>query len=109
MTKPSLSKIGQLALKTLGSLIKAARTGRGLSQLNLAQRLNVSRQSIMAIERGDPTVAIGIVFEAAVIVGIPLLAEDKQALQTLERTIANFNTVLPKRVRPKNEPVDDNF
>lgn len=63
----------------------------------------------MAIEKGDPKVAIGVVFEAATIVGIPLLADNNQELQKLERTLASFIAVLPKRVRLKNEPTDDNF
>jgi transcriptional regulator with XRE-family HTH domain len=98
-----------LALKALGALIKAARTERGFSQTNLAQRLNVSRYSVMALEKGDPTVAIGTVFEAATIVGIPLLAENHQALQNLAHVLANFTAILPKRVRVKNERIDDNF
>lgn len=93
----------------MGELIRVARTERGFSQNNLAQRLNVSRYSIMAIEKGDPKVAIGMVFEAATIVGIPLLAGNDQELQKLERTLASFTAVLPKRVRLKNEPTDDNF
>ncbi len=98
-----------MALKTFGEMIKLARRERKLSQNNLAQRLNVSRYSIIAIEKGDPTVAIGMVFEAAVIVGIPLLAADLQELQKLSHTITSFNALLPKRVRLKNEPTDDNF
>lgn len=90
-------------------MIKLARTERGFSQHNLAQRLNVSRYLVMAIEKGSPTVTIGVVFEAAAILGIRLLAEDALALQKLESTIASFNAILPKRVRLKNEPVDDNF
>ncbi len=109
MARMSLSKITHVALKTLGELIRAGRTERGFSQFNLAQRLNVSRYSVMAIERGDPKVAIGVVFEAAVIVGVPLFAEDKQELQKLERTLTSIYSVLPKRVRVKNEPIDDNF
>lgn len=93
----------------MGELIHVARTERGLSQNNLAQRLNVSRYSVMAIEKGDPKVAIGVVFEAAAIVGIPLLADNNQALQKLEGTLSSFTAVLPKRVRIKNEPTDDNF
>jgi transcriptional regulator with XRE-family HTH domain len=105
----SLSEISKLAIKTLGELIRTARTERGLSQSNLAQRLNVSRYSIIAIERGDPKGAIGAVFEAAFIVGIPLLADNNLELQKLERTLVHFRALLPKRVRIKNEPIDDNF
>lgn len=104
----SLSNPCRLALKTLGELIKLGRTERRFSQQNLAERLNVSRYSVMALEKGDPKVAIGVVFEAAAIVGIPLFAEDLPALQKLERTIVSFNAILPKRVR-KHEIIDDNL
>jgi DNA-binding XRE family transcriptional regulator len=90
-------------------MIKVARTERGLSQSNLAQRLNISRYSIMALEKGSPTVAVGIVFEAAVIVGIPLFAEDTRTVQQLKQSMTHFNALLPQRVRHKNEPIDDNF
>lgn len=33
--------------------LKAARAGKDLTQLELAQRVNVSRQTINAIEKGD--------------------------------------------------------
>ena len=90
-------------------MIRATRTKRGLSQTNLAQRLNVSRYSVMALEKGDPKVAIGAVFEAAVLLGIPLLADDLKNLEQLKYSITNFNAILPKRVRSKNEEIDDNF
>ena len=90
-------------------MIKLARLERGMTQTMLAQRINISRYSVIAIEKGDPKVAVGVVFEAAAIVGVPLLAEDKQGLQKLEHTVASFNALLPKRIRRKNEPIDDKF
>jgi transcriptional regulator with XRE-family HTH domain len=90
-------------------MVKIARVERALSQDNLAQRLNVSRYTVMKVEQGNPNVAIGIVFEAAAIVGIPLLASDDQELQQLERRTSNFNTLIPKRVRSTRESTDDNF
>lgn len=104
-----LSKLSRLALKTLGDMIRVARLERGMSQSNLAGRINVSRYSIMAIEKGDPKVAIGIVLEAAVIVGIPLLADDIQEMQKLEHTVVGFKALLPKRIRGKKEQINDNF
>lgn len=88
-------------------MLRTARVERGLSQNNLAQRLNVSRYSVMAIERGDPKVAIGLAFEAASILGIPLLAEDLYDLKKLEGAFFKFNALLPKRVREKKKHDDD--
>lgn len=80
-----------------------------MSQLELAERLGVSRSTVVAIEQGSPTVALGTVFEAAVIVGIPLVAEDKKELDELASSIAAIARVLPKRGRAKTRAVDDDF
>lgn len=56
-------------------------------QQNLADRLGVSRHTVMAIERGDPAVAIGTVFEAAAVLGVHLMAGDGRDLKReAERT-----------------------
>ena len=96
-------------LKVLADMIAAARKERKMSQSELAHRLGVSRQTVRAIEQGSSTVAIGTVFEAAVIVGIPLLAEDKRELDQLATSIAALTRVLPKRGRSRSQVVDDDF
>ena len=96
-------------LKVLADMIAAARKERKMSQSELAHRLGVSRQTVRAIEQGASTVAIGTVFEAAVIVGIPLLAEDKRELDQLATSIAALTRVLPKRGRSRSQVVDDDF
>ena len=83
-------------LKTLAAMIAAARKERKMSQEELGRRLDVSRLTVGAIEKGSPTVAIGTVFEAAVTVGIPLLASDKTELDQLATSVAAIARVLPK-------------
>lgn len=109
MIEASFSKITLIALKTLGEMIKLARTDRALSQDNLAKRLNVSRHTVIALEKGNPKVSIGVVFEAATIVGLPLLAESETELRKLQKITAGFNAILPKKVRTKKERLDDDF
>ena len=96
-------------LKTLGAMIKAARLERSMSQAELSQRLGVSRHTVITLEKGDPKVSVGTVFEAATIVGIPLLAEDQHALNRLATTVANLASVLPERGRRKKVAVRDDF
>ena len=96
-------------LKVLADMIAAARKERKMSQSELAHRLGVSRQTVRAIEQGSSTVAIGTVFEAAVIVGIPLLAEDKRDLDQIAASIAALTRILPKRGRSRSQVVDDDF
>lgn len=104
-----ISKLTNNALKTLGKLIQVARRDRGVSQAELAERLNVSRQTIMAIEKGDQKVAIGSVFEAAYIVGIPLFSDDTQQLSKWQSVLMNFSALLPKKTHLKPQKMNDNF
>ena len=93
----SLSKMSILAIRSLGSMIKGCRLERGITQQDLADRINVSRYTIIAIERGNPKVAVGVIFEAAYIVGIPLLAYNREELKHLSLNLSSLATILPKR------------
>lgn len=108
-TKIQISNHTRRTLNTLAAMIAAARKERRMSQEELARRLGVSRLTVRSIEKGSPTVAIGTVFEAAVIVGIPLLAEDQRELDQLATSVAAIAQVLPKTGRGKNRSVDDDF
>ena len=96
-------------LNTLGAMIKAARLERGMSQAELSRRLGVSRYTVIALEKGDPKVGVGTVFESATIVGIPLLADDQRALNKLATTVANLTSILPERGRRKKVALQDDF
>ncbi|MBU1723043.1 MAG: helix-turn-helix transcriptional regulator [Gammaproteobacteria bacterium] len=106
---PSLSTRTQTTLHIFASMIRAARLERKMPQQELAERLGVSRQTVSAIEKGDAKVAIGTVFEAAAIVGIPLLAESTRDLQRLSTTVAGLASLLPERARSANVELDDDF
>jgi DNA-binding XRE family transcriptional regulator len=64
-------------LTLLGSEIKAARQQKRLTTANLAEKIGVTRQTITALEKGLPTVAIGTAFEAAAVLGIQLMGRDQ--------------------------------
>lgn len=96
-------------LKTLSAMIKAARLERGMSQAELSERLGVSRYTVIALEKGEPKVGVGTVFEAATIVGIPLLANDQRELNKLATTVASLTSILPERGRRKKMTLDDDF
>ncbi len=106
--KLALSTTSKTVLSVLGQLIRVARQERGMRQTELAERVGVSRHTIMAIEKADPKVAIGAVLEAAAVLGVPLLAEDTQGLNKLAGTVANFATLLPARSKRK-VVLDDDF
>jgi DNA-binding XRE family transcriptional regulator len=104
-----ISRISQQALKTLGNLIKTVRQKQNASQVALAERLAVTRQTVMAIEKGDAKVAIGTVFECAHVLGIPLFSDNPQQLLQWQATLNTFSGILPKKIRPKKPRVSDEF
>ena len=105
--------IFSLATKTtlslLGQLIKTARQQRSISQLELAERLGITRQTVAAIEKGNPQVSAGILFETAHIVGVPLLSDDKENLNQWQAVLSGFTALLPQRVHTKKVEIDDDF
>jgi len=107
--KLHLSSSSSLVLRTLAKLVKSARLERGMSQKELADRVGISRHTLMAIEKGDHKVAIGAVLEACIIVGIPLLAENETELIKLNKTLSNIAILLPTRGQGKKVELDDNF
>ena len=110
MTNPrAYSQHTTEATRLLGRLIKTGRKGRRWSASDLAERIGVSLVTLRRIENGRPTCAIGLVFEAAALVGIPLFDSDQTRLTThLERTDAML-TLMPKSIRKSKGPVDDDF
>lgn len=105
----TLSTRTLLTLQTFGGMIRAARLERGMPQQELAERLGISRQTVSALEKGDAKVSIGTVFEAAAIVGIPLLADNPRDLQRLATTVAGLASLLPERARHLQGELNDDF
>jgi len=92
----------------LGQLIRRARIERKLTTADLASRLGASRGLVQRIEKGDPGCAIGIVFEAAAIVGVRLFDADQVAISAAMNATTTTLALLPKTVRtPKVELKDD--
>jgi len=108
-TALSLSKITTVAIQDLGQMIRNCRLEHGISQQDLAERINISRYSIMAIEKGDPKIAVGVVFEAAYIVGIPLLGGELKDLQNLSVNLAKLTNILPKKAPKRTKDIEDDF
>jgi len=104
-----LSKHTTILLETLATLIKAARLERKMSQTQLAERVGVSRHTISLLEKGNTKVAIGSVFEAATVLGIPLMGNDPRQLTKVSQAIANLIPLLPAKGINKKVELDDNF
>lgn len=103
------SKYAQEAALLLGQQITLARKKRKWSLVNLAERAGISKTTLQKIEAGEMSPSIGLVFEVATLVGVPLFELDKQRLATsIELTQAKL-ALLPKQIRKQNKVVDDDF
>lgn len=70
----------------------------------LAERVGVSTPTITKIERGNPSVAIGTVFEAARLVGVELFGGHGELAGEIAR---NELALLPQRGRAKRKASND--
>lgn len=93
----------------LGQMVKLNRKQRGMSEKALAERVGVSRETIQRIEKGDLKVAIGLVFEAAYLVGVPLFDTSKERLSSKIESVSDKLALLPKLIRKPRSEVSDDF
>lgn len=103
------SKYAQEAALLLGKQIKLGRKQRKWSEKNFAERIGISRATLQKIERGEMTCAIGLIFEAATLVGINLFEQDRLPLSVSLEQADNRIALLPKRIQPQTKVIDDDF
>ncbi len=97
------------AARLLGEQIRLARADRGWTQQDLADRAGITRPTLRRIERGDLGVTLGSAFEVARLTGVPLFYPDRERLSLdLDRATARA-ALLPERIRPRRDPVRDDF
>lgn len=102
----SYSAVTVDALGVLGRQIEAERRTLQWTQADLAERAGVSRQTLMAIEQGSTNSTIGIVFEIATLLGIPLVgASASESRRNINARLA----LLPSRVDRTRGTVNDDF
>jgi transcriptional regulator with XRE-family HTH domain len=107
-TRKTYSAATLEAARVLGGRIRLARHARGWTLAELAERVGVNRNTLLKVETGDPSVRLGVAFEAAVVTGVPLFDPDPR-LRARERTnVEEQLALLPTRARPLPE-VDDDF
>lgn len=73
----------------------------------LAERVGATAQTLRKVERGDPTVSLGIAFEAAAVLGVPLFSPDDDRRRLEVDLVENRLAVLPKQVRRSQRTRDD--
>ena len=103
------SRITRHAVSLLGKQIKIARKERKMTTQDLADRAGISRGLLQRIEKGNPNCRIGVVFEAAALVGIKLFDSDETSLATRIREADDKIALLPKHIHAGKKVVDDDF
>lgn len=96
------------AAQLLGAEVRLARRERRWTVEELAERVGVAHVTIGKVERGDLTVGLGVAFEAAAVVGVPLFHAAKERRGLESRRVADRLAVLPQFVRRPVE-FDDDF
>lgn len=88
-------------LRLLGQNIRAARLRRRLRGAVVAERANITRPTLLKVERGDPTVSLGIYATVLWVLGLSeRLAE--LAGSTMDSVGIELETErLPKRIRAR--------
>jgi transcriptional regulator with XRE-family HTH domain len=88
-------------LASLGENIKYARLRRDLSSEQVAERAGISRNTLIKVERGDESVAIGYYFRVLAILGLDkdllLVAKDDE----LGRKLQDAKLVVKERASKK--------
>jgi len=112
MAKPNkrtYSAYSQEAMHLLGVSIRAERKTKKMSEMELAERAGVARNVVQRVEKGDMTCSVGLVFELAHIVGLPLFDAGPGRLASHISQVEDKLTLLPRTIRKQKKVIDDDF
>ena len=103
------SRYTRQAAVLLGARIRQERKLRRWSEQELADRAGISRATLQKIENGDMGCALGLAFESAALVGVPLFDSGSLALPAQLQQVRDRTALLPERVRAPKQAVFDDF
>lgn len=109
VSETARSRQAQEALAFLGRLIRTTRVERQMTAEDLAERIGVSRNVLRRVENGESGVSVGTVFEALVILGLPLFDGGPTGMTTRLAEADRRLQLLPKAVRQRTMKVRDDF
>lgn len=98
------------AARALGLQLAAARRRQRRTAVEIAERAGMTRVTLRRIERGDPSVALGLYFEVATVLSVPLFGREGLALAELVAQGQRDLALLPARVTVDDPAeVNDDF
>lgn len=109
MRERTYSRYTREAASLLAKEVQLGRKRRKWTEHELADRVGISRATLQKIEKGDLTVAIGLVFEVAALVGVTLFDEERTSLAAHIVRTDDKLALLPSAVRKRRKSVDDEF
>ena len=80
-----------------------------MSEHDLAARVGIARSTLQRLEKGDPTVEIGLVLEAATLTGVELFVPEARTLAPQIDRVDDKLALMPGSIRKSRHPVDDDF
>ena len=69
-------------VRTLGAAVRAERKAQGMTQAELATRVQVSRDWVVRLEQGHPRLEAQRVLDALAVLGVPLELPDRSHART---------------------------
>ena len=108
-TPRTYSYLTEEALVLLGKQIKLARKRRRMPEYALASRVGIARSTLQLIEQGNPSVAIGLVLEAATLAGVDLFVPEANTLAPQIERVDDKLALMPGSIRESRREVDDDF
>lgn len=99
------------ALRLFAEMIRFERKNLKMTESELAERAGISRSMLQRIEKADPKCEIGVIFEVAVLLGLPLFdaAADENKLAAYRRQTEDKLRLMPQRIRKQNKDSFDDF
>lgn len=98
-----------LAAKALGAMITEGRRERGWTAADLADRLGTTPPTMRRIEQGEPSVALGLMLDAAVLTGVPLFSASAAEMSRVAQDAVNRAALLSDRRPARSRPISDDF
>ncbi|MET0592742.1 MAG: helix-turn-helix transcriptional regulator [Polyangiaceae bacterium] len=92
------------SLKKFGADLALARRKRRLTTAMMSERLGVAKSTYVRVEKGDPTVSLGVFAMALFVLGFGDAFGDLVDASRDEQGLLLDQQRIPKRVHPKTEP-----